>query len=120
MVRGRAEDIAEVVTTLLENAAQHAPGSPVRVAARDIGETLELTVSDLGPGISREVSARLFEWGERGPASHGQGIGLHVARRLVEDLGGTLRTLSTNGRGATFALRLPYERAEHGATRARA
>ncbi|QZY29813.1 sensor histidine kinase [Nocardioides coralli] len=120
LVRGRADDITEVVTTLLENAAQHAPGSPVRVAARDIGAAVELTVSDLGPGIPREVSARLFEWGERGPASRGQGIGLNVARRLVEDLGGSLRILSTPGCGATFVLRLPYERAGHGASRARA
>lgn len=119
-VRGRSEDIAEVVTTLLENAAQHAPGSPVRIAARDFGEALELTVSDLGPGISREMTARLFEWGEHGASSRGQGIGLHVAKRLVEDLGGSLRALTTNGCGATFALRLPYERAERDAARARA
>jgi signal transduction histidine kinase len=120
VVVGRPEDVAEILTTLLENAAQHASGSPVWISARDLGSTLELTVSDVGPGISAEVSPVLFEWGERGPTSHGQGIGLCVAKRLAEGLGGALGHVPTNGCGATFAVTLQLVRTTHGAAGARA
>ena len=114
-VVGRREDISEIVTTLLENAAQHAPGSPVWIGARDVGTAVELTVSDVGPGIPPDATSRLFRWGERGPSSNGQGIGLCVARRLAEGLGGTLTVVPTNGCGATFAVRLQPARTAHGA-----
>lgn len=120
VVIGRREDIAEIVTTLLENAAAHAPGSPVWIGTRDLGETLELTVSDVGPGIPPEATTALFTWGESGPGSHGQGIGLSVARRLAQEIGGTLSHVPTNGCGATFAVRLQHTRKPHDAASASA
>lgn len=114
-VTGRSEDIAEIVTTLLENAAQHAPGSPVWVACREVDDEVELTVSDVGPGIPPEVGDRIFDWGECGPGSQGQGIGLCVAKRLAEEMGGSLTWAPTNGVGAVFVLRLKLARTPHGA-----
>jgi signal transduction histidine kinase len=120
---GRADDIAEVLTTLLNNAAQHAPGAAVSVSVRCDGGMVEIKVADCGPGISREMAARIFEWGERGPQSEGQGIGLNVAKRLASELGGSLRALPSQshaGFGAVFVLTLHPSRNSHGAARARA
>jgi signal transduction histidine kinase len=122
-VSGREDDIRQVLTTLLNNAAQHAPGSPVSVSARRVNDLVEIRVADCGPGISREMAARIFEWGERGPNSQGQGIGLNVAKRLIDELGGSLRALPSQshaGFGAIFVITLNPARNAHGAARARA
>jgi signal transduction histidine kinase len=113
---GRSEEITEIVTTLLENAAQHAPGSPVWIATRDLRGSIELTVSDVGPGIPPEVGDSVFAWGRRGPDSRGEGIGLCVAKRLAEGMGGALTCVPTNGCGAIFVVQLEGARKAHDAT----
>jgi signal transduction histidine kinase len=120
---GRADDIAEVLTTLLNNAAQHAPGAAVSVSSREVNDLIEIRVADCGPGISREMAARIFEWGEKSPTSQGQGIGLNVAKRLIDEMGGSLRALPSQthaGFGAIFVITLNPARNAHGAARARA
>jgi signal transduction histidine kinase len=77
---------------LMANALRHAPaGSPVtlRVADSDEPLALLLEVEDLGPGVADAVRAKLFERGVRGPASRGQGLGLHIAQRALQLHGGT-------------------------------
>ena len=105
---GRADDIAEVVNILLENAAVH--GGPDAVAVRvgpDFdGHGVVVTVSDQGPGVAPQLRDRLFDWGVSRPGSPGQGIGLHVAADISHDLGGRLELLPTSS-GAAFALHLP-------------
>ena len=113
---GRPDEIAEILTTLLDNAARHAPGSPVWISTRDLGTCVELTVSDAGPGVAPEVADRVFTWGARGPDSHGEGIGLCVAQRLAEGMRGALTWAPLDGRGATFVLTLELARKGHGAT----
>ncbi|MCW2797887.1 sensor histidine kinase [Nocardioides sp.] len=106
---GRADDIAEVVNILLENAAEHAKGTAVRVGVRRVSDTVRICVSDSGPGVPDTVQHRIFEWGARGDGSSGQGIGLHVAHRLVADQGGALSMARAAARGATFVVTLPAE-----------
>lgn len=105
---GRADDIAEVVNVLLENAAVH--GGPdavtVRVTSDVHGPGTTVTVADQGPGVDPALRDRLFDWGVGRPGSPGQGIGLHVAADLSHQLGGRLELLPTPV-GATFALHLP-------------
>lgn len=105
---GRADDIAEIVNVLLENAAVHggAERVSVHVDSDDTGEGLTLTVSDRGPGVPPELQDRIFDWGLSRPGSPGQGIGLHVAAELAHEMGGRLE-LRPSLRGATFALHLP-------------
>ncbi len=105
---GRADDIAEVVNVLLENAAVHGGPDAVSVrVARDLdGLGVTLTVSDQGPGIAPELRERLFDWGVSRPGSPGQGIGLHIAADITHELGGRLELLPT-AIGATFAMHLP-------------
>lgn len=106
---GSADDLAEVVNVLLDNAARHGDGSATIAVRSGEGSTLEILVSDTGPGVAPEVRGRLFEWGMRGSASPGQGIGLHAARSLMERQGGYLRLADAGDDGAptTFAVGIP-------------
>lgn len=90
VVHVRRDDLAEVLSVLLNNAARHGLRRGTRVESRQVGDRVEIRVSDKGPGISPEVSGRLFEWGARGPYSGGEGIGLQSARRLLRQYGGQL------------------------------
>jgi signal transduction histidine kinase len=103
---GRADDIAEVVNVLLENAAVHGGPDAVSVRiARDF-DGITVSVSDQGPGIAPRLREQLFDWGVSRPGSPGQGIGLHIAADITQELGGRLELVPTV-RGATFALHLP-------------
>lgn len=105
---GRPDDIAEAVHILLSNAARHAPGAPVTVTTTRCSDTIEIRVSDDGPGIPAGLRPILFEWGARSATSPGQGIGLQLAKRLMTEQSGNLR-LESEGRpgGATFVLTIP-------------
>jgi signal transduction histidine kinase len=103
----RADDVAEVINVLLENAFQHAPGAAASIQMRRAGRVVEIAVSDTGPGISRTLRPRIFEWGGRDEASAGSGIGLNVAQQLSTDLGGYLRLVESRATGSTFVLGLP-------------
>jgi signal transduction histidine kinase len=103
--------LGRVLQNLLQNAIRHTPADgTVRVeAGRDAGE-LRLTVSDDGEGMSKEALERIFEpfWrGDTARAGEGSGIGLTLARRIVESLGGQIRVESEPARGSRFAVLVP-------------
>lgn len=86
-----------VLCNLLENAARHTPaGGCIGIGASAHADTLELSVSDNGPGLAQ---------GDAQPA--GTGLGLAIVRAIVEAHGGQLQTGSAEGGGARFTLRLP-------------
>ena len=101
--------LERVVANLVGNAVRHAPGSPVRVLAHVLPETVEVIVVDQGPGIPPEDRERMFEPFQRldDTGSGGLGLGLAVARGLTEALGGTLSAEDTPGGGLTMVLSLP-------------
>lgn len=89
------------------------PGAEER-SAEEIGgrgnskHWVEIRVQDDGPGIAPEHQARLFEpFFTLKPAGQSRGLGLSIARRIVNDLSGTVTVESEIGRGATFIVRLP-------------
>ncbi|MDF1603569.1 sensor histidine kinase [Nocardioides sp. YIM 152315] len=107
VVIARPDDVAEIVNVLLSNARRHAAGGIVRLEARTVGDDVEVSVSDDGPGVDPQLRPRLFTWGARGVRSPGEGIGLASARLLAEGLGGHLRFDPAPGRdGARFVLSL--------------
>ena len=107
-VKGRPGDVATVVSALLVNARRHAPGSPVVLRAdASEGET-RVYVEDRGRGVPLAQRHAVFERGERAGATvPGSGLGLYTARRLAEEMGGTLQVYSRPGGGASFVLTLP-------------
>jgi signal transduction histidine kinase len=108
----RPEVLAQVLTALLYNAAEAIPpgrAGQVSVAAWAAeDDRIRLTVTDDGAGMSPEVLRRAFEpfFTTKGEGQ-GSGLGLPVARALVESLGGELRLESTPHRGTTATLSLP-------------
>jgi signal transduction histidine kinase len=105
----RADDVAEVVNVLLENAFRHAPNARAWIDVRRSGASVEIVVSDSGPGVADHLRERIFDWGESGPDSPGEGIGLNVARKLSTELGGQLRLVDSSAPGACFVLSLRGE-----------
>ena len=106
--------IGEVLANLLENALRHTPsGGFVEVRAQGRGGEIEITVSDSGEGIAPEHLTRLFERFYRVDSGRtrergGSGIGLAIARALVEAHGGGVRAESEGvGKGARFTVTLP-------------
>lgn len=104
--RGRFDDIAEVIHVLLTNAARHAPGAPVVIAAERAPDGIEVRVRDGGPGIDPRAAGRLFQWGARRADSPGDGIGLQLARRLMRSQGGDL-LVEPSALGTSFVVVLP-------------
>jgi len=102
--------LEQVFANLIGNALKYAAGSPVtiRVCGRDGKATIE--ISDRGPGIASEDIARVFDRFERAaPSRHygGLGLGLYIARQVIEAHGGTIGVSETPGGGATFSVMLP-------------
>lgn len=98
--------LVEVVNILLVNAWRHAAGSPARIDVYETAGTIQVAVSDRGPGVAEELRESIFERGVRRACSPGQGLGLAMARELVADLGGTLEHRPARGGGACFVLTL--------------
>ncbi len=113
-VRVDRDRIQEILDNLLANALRHTPpGGQVTVAARKLGQVIEIGVTDTGDGIRAEHLSRVFERfyrvdDARSRDHGGSGIGLAIARALVEAHGGRIRAESGGpGRGATVAFTLP-------------
>jgi two-component system sensor histidine kinase KdpD len=104
-------EIDQVVTNLLENALKHTrPGDEVRLTARSRDHILEVGVEDSGPGIPPAAIERLFEPFYRTAQSKlapGSGLGLAVAKGLVEAHGGRIRAENRPGGGARFVFSIP-------------
>jgi signal transduction histidine kinase len=114
MAAGDHERLQQVLANVLSNAVKFTPeGGDVRVRACRQGSGACITVKDSGAGIAPEFLPHVFDrfrQGESGPArTHGGlGIGLALARNLVELHGGTIEAHSDGpGKGATFVIRLP-------------
>ncbi len=102
--------LEQVIGNLLSNAAHHAPGTRVRLRLERDGDRVLLSVEDEGPGVPAEVRERVFEPYEkvdRAQRGHGLGLGLHIARQIVEAHHGTIRMLAAPGGGARVVVELP-------------
>jgi two-component system sensor histidine kinase KdpD len=107
--------LEQVLINLLENATKYSPpGSPIELSAREADTTVEMEVSDRGPGVREADAERVFEKFYRVHEHEGGGVGLGLAicKGIVEAHGGTIRVLERSGGGATFRIALPSEPSE--------
>jgi signal transduction histidine kinase len=101
-------EVREVLHILLDNAARHAPGATVTITAERSDGWTEIRVADDGPGVPAELAEEVFARGARREGSTGQGLGLHMARQLLVDVGGMIR-LDVTGSGAAFVIAVPVD-----------
>ena len=118
-VLGDRARLEQVVCNLVSNALKFTPADGrVAVQLERAGERARVVVADTGRGIEPEMLSRLFDefWQARtaGSAAAGLGLGLSIARQLVEMHGGTITADSKGaGHGVTFVVELPLLRDEH-------
>jgi len=115
MVRMDAQRIREVLMHLLENAGKYSPpGSPIKITAEVKDDRLVISVADRGPGIDSFEQSLIFEKFYRGQhqryTAPGTGMGLAIAKVIVEAHGGTIGVISQLGSGSVFSFSLPIQR----------
>jgi PAS domain S-box-containing protein len=102
--------VEQVMTNLLSNAVKYGRGQPIEVALQSGEDAAHLSVCDHGIGIATADQPRIFDRFERAvSAEHygGLGLGLYIARTIVEAHGGAIHVQSSPGAGATFTVDLP-------------
>jgi signal transduction histidine kinase len=110
-LRGSPEGLAMALKVLVDNALQYTPaGTPLFVEGRRDGAHARLTIRDEGPGIPADELPRVFDKGFRGRNATGRagsGLGLYMAKSVVEVHGGTISAENNAQCGAVFTIRLP-------------
>ncbi len=107
------ERITQVLTNIVDNALRHTPaGGRITLSARQVEGGIELSVADTGPGVPEDELPRLFERLYRtDPARQrqdgGSGLGLSIARSIVEMHGGTIAAENSLGQGLIVRVWLP-------------
>ena len=106
------ERVRQVLTHLVENAAKYSePGTSVRVSAERQAMFVDISVADHGPGIDSFEQELIFDKFYRGEkqrsAAAGTGMGLAIAKVLVEAHGGKIGVLSQMEKGSVFSFTLP-------------
>ncbi len=105
-IRMDKERIIEVIRHLLDNAAKYSPaGTPIHVTAERLGTNVRISVADHGPGIDDFEQSLIFEKFYRGRGQRGiqgTGMGLPIAKAIIEAHGGSIGVTSQLGRGSVF------------------
>ena len=117
-VDGDGDRLHQVLANLLDNAQKSSPVvEPIEVAVWTEAGTAELSVRDHGAGIAEDSLDRIFDKfvRERGDSVSGTGLGLYIARQVVEAHGGRIWAERDAGHGATFRVRLPLRPAPEAA-----
>jgi len=120
-VRADPDALEQVMTNLLSNAIKYnRDHGRVRIGFLRAGEVGEITVSDTGKGLSDVQLGRMFEPFDRLDADKstvpGTGLGLVIAKQLVEAMGGKLEVWSRLGEGSSFKVELPLARGSRDTT----
>jgi PAS domain S-box-containing protein len=115
LVQGDQVRLEQVLNNLVSNAIKYTPqGGRIEISGQAKPSALVVTVSDTGEGIPIEEQTRVFERFYRGARERrrrtpGAGLGLYLAKAIVEAHGGSMRLESRPGEGAAFSFALPRE-----------
>jgi len=110
---GNEFSITEMITNLLFNAVKYTPeGGTVHLEAESDGDCVQIRVTDTGIGIPADELEHVFDeffraWNARKSERDGTGLGLSIVKQIVDRHAGELSVQSEEGRGSTFAVRLP-------------
>lgn len=113
---GNSDMLSQVWQNLISNAVKYVhEGGNIRVILRKENEGIKIHVADNGIGMNEGIKSKVFEKFFQGDTSHsseGNGLGLTLAKRIVDLHGGTISLSSKEGKGTTFTVSLPYESEE--------
>ena len=116
---GNEEMMRHVWVNLIGNAVKFSPrGGALTLRLRREGDAAVARVSDCGEGMDEATRRRVFEkfyQGDTAHAAEGNGLGLALAKRIVDLCGGAIAVESAPGAGTTFTVRLPLEAAQRAA-----
>jgi signal transduction histidine kinase len=117
-IHGDEMRLRQVLDNLLSNAIKYSPrGGNITVHGMYDDQTVSVSVSDEGVGLAPDEQDRIFERFYRvestlSRSTQGTGLGLYLARAIVEAHGGTIRVQSEPGKGSTFTFTLPREQSQ--------
>jgi signal transduction histidine kinase len=111
-----APGLNQVWTNLLDNAIDASPqGGEISIRTRRDGDRIAVSFADHGPGIAEEDQKHIFEpFFTTKPVGSGTGLGLDIARRIVESKHGGEIALATSPNGTEFTVYLPLNGSSHG------
>ena len=117
MLIGDGDRLAQVFTNLVDNALKFTPANgQVTLSAKQAGVEMELLVEDTGSGVPKEALPRLFDRfhqvdeSRAGGENHSSGLGLAIAKEIIQAHGGRIGVRSETGEGTVFVIRLPLKR----------
>lgn len=110
-LRADRERVLQALANLVQNALRHARGTPnITLAARQVGDHVELSCRDRGPGIAAEALSKLFDPFWQGAQKRGgAGLGLSIVRGIARAHGGDVRAEQPADGGAAFTITLPLQ-----------
>lgn len=103
------DQLAQVLVNIAINSAQASPeGVVLTIGARSVGDMVEISMKDDGPGIPGELVNRVFDpFFTTKPAGKGTGLGLSICHRIIDSYGGLITAVSEPGEGTEFTIALP-------------
>jgi signal transduction histidine kinase len=111
LVQANSARVEQVLTNLVGNAIKFTEAGAIQICAQPIGERLRISVRDTGIGIAADDQEAIFQEFRRVDQADrrygGAGLGLAIARRLIELMGGAIGVESAPGAGSTFFIELP-------------
>ncbi len=116
-VSGNKAAITQVISIVLENAIKYSPpGSAVEITSTPRRQFASVQISDHGSGIDKKDQPFIFDRFYQADTSRhkqenggGYGLGLSIARHIIEEQGGQISVTSTNGKGSTFKIEIPFK-----------
>ena len=105
-----AARVRQVISNLVSNAIKFTPqGGTIRITARQRDHQIVVSVADTGPGIPQEHLSKIFDrfWQAPGTKEKGSGLGLSIAKGIIQAHGGTIWAESQLGKGSSFFFTLP-------------
>jgi PAS domain S-box-containing protein len=114
-IQGDETRLRQVVDNLISNAIKYSPaGGSIRISGSFDDDAVQVSVADKGVGLSKADAARVFERFYRvddalSRKTQGTGLGLYLARAVIQAHGGTLSVQSELGKGSTFTFSIPRE-----------
>jgi two-component system sensor histidine kinase KdpD len=110
LLPGDGVRLAQVFENLFTNAIKYAPGSPIDILLKRVGDSILISFIDHGPGIPKDSLPLIFErfYRVRGEKTvTGTGLGLYICKQIIQAHRGKIWAASTPGHGTTFMIELP-------------